>query len=330
MKLLTPLIAVFSLVLIAYLGVDSAGMTYLFGIVIPYLAITVFLLGFIYKVYYWARSPVPFNIPTTTGQGKSLPSFKADRIGSPQNRWDVVKRMALEVLFFSALFGNIKADLTPEGDLKYSRTRWLWAGSLLFHWSFLIILLRHYRFFLKAVPGFTHFLESVDGLGTFLLPTFYVTDATILIGITFLFFRRVVLPQLNYISQKADFFPLLLIFSIATTGILMRYVMRVNIVDVKVLIRGLIIFQPQIPDNIGWIFYAHLFLISILAIYFPFSKLMHSGGVFFSPTRNLVNNSREVRHINPWNKEQKFRTYVEYEDEFRDKMRNVELPLDKE
>jgi hypothetical protein len=57
---------------------------------------------------------------------------------------------------------------------------------------------------------------------------------------------------------------------------------------------------------------------------------MHLGGVFLSPTRNLANNNRAVRHINPWNPDIKFHTYAEYEDEFRENMKKVGLPVDKE
>ena len=72
-----------------------------------------------------------------------------------------------------------------------------------------------------------------------------------------------------------------------------------------------------------------LFLVSVLFAYFPFSKLMHLGGVFLSPTRNLVNNSRIKRHINPWNYSVKTHSYEEYEDEFRELMREAGLPLEK-
>ena len=75
-------------------------------------------------------------------------------------------------------------------------------------------------------------------------------------------------------------------------------------------------------------FYVHLFLVCVLASYFPFSKLMHMGGIFLSPSRNLANNSREKRHINPWNQEVQFRTYAEYEDEFREKMVKADIPTD--
>ena len=84
------------------------------------------------------------------------------------------------------------------------------------------------------------------------------------------------------------------------------------------------------PGEISVMFYIHLALVCVLLIYFPLSKLMHAGGIFFSPTRNMANNNRMVRHINPWNPTVKVHTYEEYEDEFREKMRAVGLPLDKD
>jgi hypothetical protein len=56
---------------------------------------------------------------------------------------------------------------------------------------------------------------------------------------------------------------------------------------------------------------------------------MHLGGVFMSPTRNLANDSRMRRHVNPWNYDVEVHTYEEYEDEFRDVMRGAGLPLEK-
>ena len=73
-----------------------------------------------------------------------------------------------------------------------------------------------------------------------------------------------------------------------------------------------------------------IFLISSLLVYFPFSKLMHMGGVFLSPTRNMANNSREVRHINPWNPAVKFHTYEEWEEEFHVPMKKAGFTLEKE
>ena len=49
-----------------------------------------------------------------------------------------------------------------------------------------------------------------------------------------------------------------------------------------------------------------------------------------SPTRNLTTNSREKRHTNPWNYPVKVHTYQHYEDEFREKMVEAGLPVEKE
>jgi len=330
MKTLFPFFAVIALVLLAFAGV-KANMHFLFGVVIPYAALGIFLLGVIYRVVKWGSSPVPFRIPTTCGQQKSLPWIKQNKIENPSGSLGVIVRMALEVLVFRSLFRNLKTEL-KEGKVVYGWEKWLWMAGLAFHWSFLIILVRHLRFFMENVPPLLKTIESLDSFLQVGVPLFYITDAVILVAVTYLFFRRVYIPQIKYISLAADYFPLFLILGIAVTGVLMRYFFKVHIVGVKVLAMGLINFKPdpKILNEIGVLFYIHLFLISILFAYFPFSKLMHLGGVFLSPTRNLANNSREVRHINPWNYPVHVHTYEEYENDFRDKMKAAGLPVEKE
>jgi hypothetical protein len=109
----------------------------------------------------------------------------------------------------------------------------------------------------------------------------------------------------------------------------MRYLLKVDVVSVKELTIGLVSFKPRSPEGIGVLFYIHIFLVSTLVAYFPFSKLVHMAGIFLSPTRNLSNNSRIVRHINPWNYPVETHTYDEYEEEFRDKMVEVGIPVEK-
>jgi nitrate reductase gamma subunit len=104
-----------------------------------------------------------------------------------------------------------------------------------------------------------------------------------------------------------------------------------DVVTIKMLTHGLATFQPLVPETVGGLFFVHLFLVSVLLAYFPFSKLMHLGGVFMSPTRNLANNSRMVRHINPWNDPSiKPHSYAGYEDDFREFMVEAGLPVEKE
>jgi nitrate reductase gamma subunit len=329
MNALYALVAVALLFLVVYLGVGTADLEYVFGVVVPYAAVALFILGFIYRVLKWARSAVPFRIPTSCGQQKSLSFIKSDNLENPHNLMGVIGRMALEVLCFRSLFRNTKAKLTEDKELAYGRDKWLWGAALAFHWSFLIVLLRHYRFFADPVPSFVWGIQALDGFFKVGVPVLYLTSLLLLASVTYLFIRRVVIPQLSYISLPADYFPLFLIMAIAGTGILMRHFYKVDIVTVKELTMGLVSLQPTVPDGIGFIFFAHMFFVSVLFAYFPFSKLMHLGGVFMSPTRNLVNNSRKVRHINPWNYEVSTHSYEEYEDEFRDLMRGAGLPLEK-
>ena len=92
---------------------------------------------------------------------------------------------------------------------------------------------------------------------------------------------------------------------------------------------SLFAFSFKVPEGIGVIFYVHLFILCVLIAYFPFSKLMHFAGVFLSPTRNLANNNRFVRHVNPWDYPVKYHTYEAYEDEFREHMIEAGIPVEK-
>jgi len=315
------------LFLISLLGVNNPTV---FGIVIPYIAISVFILGVIYRVVIWAKSPVPFRIPTTAGQQKSLSWIKANNLESPHNIWGVVGRMFLEILFFRSLFKNTKVELREGPHITYGSDKFLWIGAMAFHWCFLIIFLRHFRFFTEPVLGFVIWLQTIDGLFDIAVPTLYLTTAIIVPALLYLLGRRILNLQVRYISLVADYFALFLILGVVFSGIWMRYFDKVDIVKVKELAMGLFSFNAHVPDGIGSIFFIHLFFVSILIMYFPFSKLMHMAGVFFSPTRNLANNNRMKRHINPWNPDVKVHTYQEYEDEFRDKIKEAGLPLEKE
>ncbi len=321
--------AVIALVVIPLVGANGAGQ-YLFGIVIPYLAVLIFIVGFIYRVVRWAKTPVPFKIPTTGGQMKSLPWIKPNPLDNPSNNVGVIGRMALEVLAFRSLFRNTRVELREGPKLDYGSNKWLWIAALAFHYAFLVVFIRHFRLFMEPVPFFVAALESVDGFMEVGLPRLMISGVVLLLAVTYLFLRRVAVPQLRYISLPSDYFPLFLIIGLAASGILMRYFIRVDITSVKELIVGLVSFSPTIPKGIGVIFFVHLFLLSVLIAYFPFSKLMHAGGVFLSPTRNLPNDNRANRHINPWNYPVKVHTYEEYEDDFREKMKEVGLPVEKE
>ncbi len=330
-KYLIPLIAVFVLFLLAYTGVEGAGLQWLFGIVFPYAAIIAFGAGFVYKVLGWASSAVPFRIPTTCGQQKSLSWIKHNCVDNPDTSTGVFIRMILEIFLFRSLFRNTKAAFNKSASnrLSYSWEIFLWLGALAFHYSFLVVLLRHFRFFTSPVPSCIQMLEYIDGIVQLGLPGIFLSGIVLIAAVLFLLARRMFDAKVNYISQAADYFPLFLILGIAATGLSMRYFTKVDIIGIKTLTMGLVTFSPVIPEGVGGLFYAHLFLISVLFAYFPASKLMHMGGIFLSPTRNMANNTRAKRHVNPWNYDVKTHTYAEYEDHFRDKMIEAGLPVDK-
>ncbi len=304
-------------------------MSYFFAIVVPYACALVFAIGLTCRVLLWARSSVPFRIPTTSGQQKSLPWIKSGQLESPHTTGGVVARMALEILLFRSLFRNTKAELREGPQLIYGEEKTLWLAALAFHWSMLIIILRHLRFVLEPVPVFVLGLQSLDGFFQLGIPVFYLTDTVLLISLAYLLLRRLFNPLVRHISLPTDYLALGLLLGLAGTGIWMRYITKENVAAIKEFATGLTVFSPRIPENVGLLFYLHLFFLSALLAYFPFSKLMHLGGPFLSPTRNLANNNRMKRHINPWDYPVKVHTYDEWEEEFHDKIKAAGLPLEK-
>jgi len=327
MNILLSLVAVLVLTLLGYLAGALDGLQFLFGVILPYLAIAVFLAGVVYRVFLWAKTPVPFRIPTTCGQERTLPWIKSNRLDAPDTTLGVIGRMALEVLLFRSLFRNTKAELREGPRLVYGEEKWLWLAAIAFHWSFLMIFLRHLRLFMEPVPRFVYLLQTLDGFLQIGLPVLYMTDIVIVAALLWLLWRRLGEAQVRYISLFSDYFALFLLLGLVLSGVFMRYFTKVDIVGIKEMAMGLVTFSPKVVAGVGAPFYIHLMFLTVLAAYFPFSKLMHMGGVFLSPTRNLANNNRMKRHVNPWNYPVKVHTIEEWEEEFKDKIKACGLPM---
>ncbi len=335
MNAIFSLFLVLALVVVATLGAGAAKMQTIFAYCVPGTAFLIFVVGFACKIIGWAKRPVPFRIPTTGGQQQSLDWIKQNKWDNPSTGPQTVVRMLLEVLTFRSLFRNTKMALThDEGKnpiVSYVSSKWLWLFAILFHYSFLIIALRHMRLFLQPVPAIITGIEFVDSILQIYTPIVYQTDLLILAGAGFLLARRLMDAKLRYISLVNDYFPLLLILSIALSGMYMRYIAKVDVMAIKDVVMGLVTFHfKPVPATIDTSFFVHVFLVSCLLAYFPFSKLMHMGGVFLSPTRNMPNDTRMHHHVNPWNDPNvKPHSYAAYEDDFREPMFEAGLPLDK-
>ena len=79
----------------------------------------------------------------------------------------------------------------------------------------------------------------------------------------------------------------------------MRFVAHTDIVAVKAFMLGLMRLDIQ-PLPADPLLLLHLTLVAVLMIVFPISKLLHAPGLFFSPTRHMVDNPREARHVSAW------------------------------
>ena len=330
MNALNSLILVLVVAGLSFAGGEGNSSRVFLGVILPYAAMGTFLAGLTCRVLRWAGSPVPFHIPTTCGQQKSLPWIKSSWIESPHTRLGVAIRMALEILLFRSLFRNSRAQLREGPRLLYSEDKWLWLCALAFHWSLLIIVLRHLRYFLLPVPRFVLAMDAFDGFFQIGTPQLLFTDVIVVLALLFLLQRRLMNPQVRYVSLFSDYLSLFLLLGVAISGILMRYFIKVDLEGVKQFAIGLVTFSPTVPASVGPLFFVHLALVSFLLVYFPFSKLVHMGGIFLSPTRNLANTGRMLRHVNLWNYPVKVHTYQEWEEEFHDKIKAAGLPLERE
>jgi nitrate reductase gamma subunit len=191
----------------------------------------------------------------------------------PKTRIGVAGRLIGDILWFPNLF---KAD------------KLLWAAGWCFHILLWLVLLRHLRYFLYPVPGWVAGIQTLGLYAGYLIP----------IPIALLLGRRLLMERPLYISILGDYFALFLLLSITLSGLLLNLLFRTYLIDVKALINGLIHFSYSVPE-VHWLFVFHFLVVMTLLIYFPFSKLMHGGGLLLSPTRNQKANF-EQRFVNLW------------------------------
>jgi nitrate reductase gamma subunit len=196
---------------------------------------------------------------------------------APITTGGVVLRMMREVVLFESLF---KANL------------WTWAAGWLFHASLALVLLRHLRYFVDPVWGW---VALVQPFGTY-------AGITMLLGVAALWARRIFVERIRYISTPSDHLMLALFMTIAGSGLVMSFIDHTDVISVKGYMLGLMSFNLQtLPSSL--VLYVHLFMVAVLMMIFPISKLLHAPGVFFSPSRNQADNPRDKRHISSWAKQ---------------------------
>ena len=208
------------------------------------------------------------------GYARTPAPLKIPTTPAPTTRSGVVLRMAREVLLFESLF---KANL------------WIWGFGILFHFGLALVLVRHLRYFTEPVWGWVA-LEQPFGI---------YAGLAMALGLAGLWGRRLLVERIRYISTPSDHLMLVLLLAIACTGLSMQFLDHVDVVGVKRFFEGWLHLTLE-PLPGGTLLLLHLSGVALLLLIFPFSKLLHAPGVFFSPTRNQVDDPRERRHLSAW------------------------------
>ncbi|MEM1584198.1 MAG: respiratory nitrate reductase subunit gamma [Nitrososphaerota archaeon] len=257
---------------------------FIIGYITPYIAFFTLIIGLIYRVLRWLSVPVPFRLPVAP---------------APITYSGVLKRMSLDLLTFRSLL---------KGNKK------LWLGGYVFHVALAITLISH------IINVYFHDLWSVIGYGWY--EAVLYSGIFFLATLAFLLVRRLVLPNVSYISKTSDYVILILLITIVFLGVYMRSFGLVDVASVGSYMYSLLTFNPIPPPENIW-FITHYVLAQILFIYIPFSKVSHLIGWILSTTRNMRNITRWRRHVNPWNYPVEVITWEEYYKKFKEELETI-------
>ncbi|MBF0324204.1 respiratory nitrate reductase subunit gamma [Magnetospirillum moscoviense] len=183
-------------------------------------------------------------------------------------------RLGREAVLFESLFKSNKP---------------LWIFAIIFHFGLFVVLARHLRYFQEPV---WFWVGLVQPFGLY-------AGLAMVAGLGLLLLRRFVIDRVVYVTSPSDILMLLLLLGIGITGLGMTTLAHTDIIAVKAFFLGLMRFSIQpLPTDPALL--VHLALVAVLMIVFPFSKLLHAPGLFFSPTRNQKDDPRERRHLSDW------------------------------
>ncbi len=234
----------------------------IFYAVLLYISFITLIIGVGYKMYQYWITPAPLKVPT---------------MPAPLDRKGVILRILEEVLVFKSLFRSNK---------------WIWLFGWIFHVSLFLVTIRHLRYFIDEVPTLVILMQ----------PFGKYAGIAMVIGLGGLLARRILVERIRYISAPSDYLMLILLLGIGITGLAMNFVVHTDIIQFKDFLLGVLTLKifslPIIPADP--LLLLHLFFVIILMMIFPFSKLLHAPGIFFSPSRNQTDNSREKRHTAAW------------------------------
>lgn len=233
-------------------------------------------LSVIYAILFYAATAVlvvglalRIKLYATTPTPLKIPTMPA-----PLTKSGAAFRVFREVAFFESLFKS---------------NRWIWIFAVLFHAGLALVLMRHVRYFQADIWLVVKLIQPFGIYG----------GLAMVAGLLGLWARRLVQERIRYITGPSDHLMLALLVLIGLSGLNMKFLSHTDIIQVKTFFLGLLRFNIQDLPTDGPLL-IHLGAVAALMIVFPFSKLLHAPGVFFSPSRNQVDDARDKRHLAPW------------------------------
>ena len=234
-----------------------------------------FLTALYALLFYFAFAVLIIGVGRKVYQYATTPApLKIPTMPAPRTKTGAALRVLSEVIFFRSLFRSNK---------------WIWVFAIMFHYGLLLVTIRHLRYFIEPVWWWVELAQPFGKYAGFIM----------IIGLLGLLVRRIAVERIRYISNPSDYLMLALLIVIGASGAMVSFVTRTDIVQFKAFMLGVMYFDWQ-PIPADFVLLVHLTAVIALMFIFPISKLLHAPGVFFSPTRNQVDSSREKRHLAPW------------------------------
>lgn len=249
--------------------------------ILMYVAYAVFFIGTAYRAYRLANMPLHFRwdlypIPHEKGKAEYGGSYyeEIDWWTKPVevSRSNELKEMSKEIIFIRSMYHN---------NLR------LWIFSFPFHFglylSIVFVLLVFFSALLSAL-GVTVSAESTNIFGRvvhFITLPFGIVGASMgALGALGLFFSRMVRTELRRTSLWTDYFNLILLLAVFTTGLVVWATEDISYTQLRVFITDLITFNGTAPVSTG--FAVHMVLAAAFLIYMPFTHMTHFVGKYFT------------------------------------------------
>lgn len=221
--------------------------------IMVYVAVAIFLIGSIYRVIQWRRTP---KSPVKQGM-------------FPHTGNSVVR--ALKLGKDSLIFPQV-----------LDTDRWMWFFVIGMHLAGVGLFFGH----LRLITEFKPLYNALGPDGMEKLANWVGGGIGIFLFIAFIYFllRRFKSPY-RELSVPEDYLLVVLILSIILLGDHLRFTKPFALQDYRDYVSSLLHFKPAFVTTIKfsaqkWVLDAHILTANLLLMYFPFSKLVHAMGGF--------------------------------------------------